>query len=102
MNSTDQTRRELLAALSELSRLRPEWRLGQTLANMAMTAGRLDAGGVWDLEDDEALSAARTLIEHYSQIGSEAAQQTGAERGRPASPAPHDGVSGVPAGDLRP
>jgi hypothetical protein len=40
--------------------------LGQTLANLAMTAGRLDPGGVWDLEDEEALAAARALIEQYS------------------------------------
>jgi hypothetical protein len=62
MKSTDPGRCELLSALSQLSQLRPEWRLGQTLANLAMTAGRLDAGGVWDLEDAEALAAARTLI----------------------------------------
>jgi hypothetical protein len=66
MNSTEQLRRDLLAALSQLGRLRPEWRLGQTFANLAMTAGRLDPGGVWDLEDEEALAAARTLIEQYS------------------------------------
>ena len=37
--------------------------MGQTLANLAMTAGRIDAGRVWDLEDEEALAAARELIE---------------------------------------
>jgi hypothetical protein len=58
---------ELITVLSELSKLRPEWRLGQTLSNLAMSAGRQDAGGVWDLEDDEALQAAKTLIEQYSQ-----------------------------------
>jgi hypothetical protein len=57
-----QTRLELLAALAELGRLRPEWRLGQSLANLATTAGRLDAGAVWELEDDEALRAARVLL----------------------------------------
>jgi hypothetical protein len=40
------------------------------LVNLAMTAGRLDSGGVWDLEDDEALASARTLIAQYSAIGS--------------------------------
>ena len=63
MNNREQTRVDLLTALAELSRCRPEWRLGQTLANLAMTAGRLDAGGVWDLEDEEALAAARVLID---------------------------------------
>ena len=62
----NETRCELLEALAKLRDLRPEWRLGQTLANLAMTAGRMDPGGVWDLEDDEALTAAharhRTIL----------------------------------------
>src|SRR5262249_49957424 len=57
MTKPEQTRAELLAALAELSRVRPEWRLGQMLANVATTAGRLDPGGVWELEDEEALAA---------------------------------------------
>ncbi|MBI3463880.1 MAG: hypothetical protein HY000_12610 [Planctomycetes bacterium] len=73
MSSTEQARRDLLAALAELSRLRPEWRMGQTLANLAMTAGRLEPSGVWDLEDEEALAAAKTLIAEYSEIESEVA-----------------------------
>lgn len=67
MTAADPVRLELLAALSSLSRLRPDWRLGQTLANLAMTAGRLDASGVWDIEDADALAAARTLISQYSE-----------------------------------
>ena len=68
MRSIDPIREERLAALSQLGRLRPEWRVGQTMANLAMTAGRLDPGGVWDLEDEEALAAAKTLIEQYSEM----------------------------------
>jgi len=68
MKASEQPRLELLAALAELSRIRPEWRLGQLIANLAMTAGRLDSGGVWDLEDVEALTAAKTLIEQHSAI----------------------------------
>jgi hypothetical protein len=34
----------------------------------------LDSGGVWDLEDEEALEAARTLIRQYSDIGCEEAE----------------------------
>ena len=56
------TRAELLGALGELGRAHPDWRLGQTLSNLAMAAGRLDAGAVWDLEDDEALEAARRRL----------------------------------------
>src|SRR5213594_270633 len=67
MKSSEQTRIDLLAALEEVSRIRPDWRLGQTLANLAMTAGRLDAGGVWDLEDEEALAAIHVLLSQSAQ-----------------------------------
>ena len=67
MTSAQQTTRDdLLTALADLGRLRPEWRLGQTLANLAMTAGRLEPGAVWELDDDEALAAAKELIEQSS------------------------------------
>jgi hypothetical protein len=62
MTRENHVREALLEALTELGQIRPEWRMGQTLANLAMTAGRLDAGAVWDLEDDEALAAARKII----------------------------------------
>jgi hypothetical protein len=75
MRSREQIRLELLAALSQLGKLRPDWRLGQTLANLATTAGRLDPGGVWDLEDEEALVAATTLIEQYADVQAMAADQ---------------------------
>lgn len=59
---TADLRSELLELLAELGRVHPEWRLGQTLANVAMAAGRLEAGAVWDLEDEEALEAGRELL----------------------------------------
>ncbi len=62
--SPEATRIELLKALEALGQLHPEWRLGQTLANLAMAAGRIDSGGVWDLEDEEGLAAARLLLSH--------------------------------------
>ena len=70
MKSSEQTRLDLLAALAQISHMRPEWRLGQTMANLAMTAGRLDSSGVWDLEDEEALSAAKSLIAQHSEAES--------------------------------
>jgi hypothetical protein len=64
-------RAELLAAIAELSDLHPEWRLGQMLANLAMAAGRSDAGAVWDIEDNEALAAARKMLDrHRAQVSS--------------------------------
>lgn len=64
--TNDQTRTELLEALSELGQLHPNWRLGQLLANVAMAAGRLDAGAVWDLEDDEALRAVQKILQQQA------------------------------------
>jgi hypothetical protein len=61
--TNDTVRNELLAALAELGKLFPDWRLGQTLANLAMAAGHPEAGAMGDLEDSEALVAARRLIE---------------------------------------
>ena len=63
----DPIRAELLKVLIELGQFHPEWRLGQMLSNLAMSAGRTDAGGVWDLEDSEALAAAQRLLEHCHQ-----------------------------------
>ena len=38
---------------------------GQTgFQDLAMAAGRLDAGGVWDLEDADAHAAAQLLLGH--------------------------------------
>src|SRR4051794_25788699 len=65
--TAEETRAELLAALAELGRAHPDWRLGQTLSNLAMAAGSLDAGGVWDLEDAEALAAARRILASWTE-----------------------------------
>lgn len=54
---------ELLDALSELRALFPDWRLGQLIANLVTAAGGLDAGAIWDMEDEKLLAAARRLIE---------------------------------------
>ena len=74
--TTEETRAELLEALGELGRAHPNWRLGQALSNLAMAAGRLDAGGVWDLEDEEALAAARRLMGSHLQGAATACQGT--------------------------
>ena len=71
--TTEDTRAELLAALAELGRAHPNWRLGQAMSNLAMAAGRLDAGGVWDLEEDEALAAARRLLNDRAEAPAETA-----------------------------
>jgi hypothetical protein len=70
MKSSETTNSELLAALAQLRRIHPDWRLGQIVANLATTAGCLDAAGEWDLEDEQALAAARSLIQQYSEYES--------------------------------
>ena len=74
--SNEQTRAELLEALRELGRAHPNWRLGQALSNLAMAARRLDAGAVWDLEDEEALAAARRFLRNDLQGAVTASQGT--------------------------
>ena len=81
MSADEKTRHDLLEALAQLGCLRPEWRMGQMLANLAMTAGRLDSGGVWDLEDEEALDAANTLIAQSADAPPTAPQQIAAAVG---------------------
>ena len=51
---------ELLAALTQLRTLFPDWRMGQLVANLTQAAGR--EGAVWDVEDEQLLAAARRLI----------------------------------------
>jgi hypothetical protein len=66
MNSQT-TRAELLKTLAELGEIHPSWRLGQMLANVAMAAGHAESEAVWDLEDEEALAAARGMLERRQQ-----------------------------------
>jgi hypothetical protein len=48
-------RADLLAAIAELSRKYPDWRLGQLVANVAGWADQ----EIWDAEDEQLLEAAR-------------------------------------------
>jgi hypothetical protein len=58
-----QERSELLAAITALCERYPHWRLGQLVANVAGWADQ----EVWDVEDDQLLSAAQL---HLSQLAS--------------------------------
>jgi len=44
-------------------------------ANLATTAGRLDPGGIWELDEAQALAAAKTLIEQSFRVNREADPQ---------------------------
>ena len=55
---TDSERYEVFAALAELARQHPHWRIGQLVANVS---GWADTE-VWDVEDGQLLAAARTHL----------------------------------------
>jgi hypothetical protein len=60
MNS--QPRAELLAAVEELCRRYPTWRLGQLIANVAGWADQ----DIWDVEDDQLLQSARSHLQQLA------------------------------------
>ena len=55
---SDPERTEAFAALTELARRYPHWRIGQLVANVA---GWADAE-IWDVEDGQLLAAAREQL----------------------------------------
>jgi hypothetical protein len=57
----DQTKRELLERLWQLSELAPDIRLGQLIANLATTAEGPWDETLWNLDDDKLLDAAEEL-----------------------------------------
>ncbi|HZW33115.1 MAG TPA: hypothetical protein VFF52_20530 [Isosphaeraceae bacterium] len=59
------TREELFRALAVLSDENPELRLGQLVTNLATLARGAQVEAIWDCEDEEFLTAANRLVEHY-------------------------------------
>ena len=57
------SRKELIQALEELSVAYPEWRFGQMIANLALVAKGANDGAIWDMEDDELLVAIRWQLQ---------------------------------------
>ncbi len=71
-------RQEVLQALTELSELAPEVRLGQLIANLSYLARGLSNEAIWDMEDDELLAAARKHLEEWrSRRGSHEGESAG-------------------------
>lgn len=62
---TNQTRRELLQVLGELSEQCAEVRLGQLIANLGTLAKGPTVEAIWDVEDEELLEAARRQLETF-------------------------------------
>jgi len=77
---------ELLEAISELRLLFPDWRMGQLVANLVTAAGGMDAGAIWDMEDEKLLAAARRLVErNRGRTVVDAEQSAAADGGREAA-----------------
>jgi len=69
MNST--THDELLEWITELRRALPSMRFGQLMANLATIARGANQGAIWDVEDEELISAIRWQLK---QLASEAGE----------------------------
>jgi hypothetical protein len=77
---------ELLESISDLRLLFPDWRMGQLVANLATAAGGMDAGAIWDMEDEKLLAAAGRLIErNRGRTAVHAQQSAAADGGREAA-----------------
>ncbi len=61
----NETRRELLKVLGELSEQCPEVRLGQLITNLATLSKGPRVEAIWDAEDEELLEAARRQLEVF-------------------------------------
>ncbi len=67
-------RQNLLAVLGELSAVCPEMRFGQLIANLSTIAKGLSAEGLWEVEDEELLTAARKQSAYFVEHRSVAAE----------------------------
>lgn len=61
--SDESPRQKLFESLAELSHEFPSMRLGQLICNLTTAAGRDEPSGIWDIEDDELIAAAREWLE---------------------------------------
>ena len=63
---TPSTAFRIAVALEELSKMYPQWRFGQLVANVATWAKGPNAEAVWDVEDEAFLKAAEEHLAHHS------------------------------------
>jgi hypothetical protein len=66
-------RQEILELLGRLSELTPDVRFGQLIANLSYLAVGPTAEAVWDMEDDQLLSAIRQHIADLSRRAADVA-----------------------------
>ncbi len=61
----DPIRQDVLSVLAELSEAAPEVRFGQLIANLSYLARGLSNESIWDMDDEELLSAAREHLKEW-------------------------------------
>jgi hypothetical protein len=93
---TSSTSDQLLAAIVELRSLFPDWRIGQLVANLTQAAGRDGEGAIWDVEDEELLTAARRLIDRNRPHRAPSAEQVATPGHGGVRPAPTSTLSAPP------
>ena len=62
-----EVRRELLQVLNDLGEHTPDVRFGQLLVNLSYMARSFTAEAIWDVEDEELLTAARSHLDELSE-----------------------------------
>jgi hypothetical protein len=60
-------RKELLRAPEELSESCPDYRLGQLIANLCLLSEGPHAESIWDVDDEELLTAAQKHIKDWRE-----------------------------------
>jgi len=60
-------RRQLLRVLDDLGEYTPDVRFGQLLANLSYMAKSFSAEAIWDVDDEELLSAAKGHLKELSE-----------------------------------
>lgn len=64
---TNSLRQQVLSGLEELSAGYPDWRFGQMIANLAVVARGPENESIWEMEDEELLTAIRWQIEQQRE-----------------------------------
>jgi hypothetical protein len=65
---TAHTARRLAAVIEGLSKLHPEWRVGQLVANVAAWAKGPTSEAIWDVTDEEFLEAAEAYVSRKQPV----------------------------------
>jgi hypothetical protein len=63
----DPVRKDVLRVLEELSETCPEYRFGQMIAKLMMQARGDAEGALWDMEDEELITAARKHLSDWNE-----------------------------------